>query len=66
VRGKQTELLNKKRQLMKLDPLGEFTYTAPPVDDRHFWEKWSDTTPQPKKTAVVNPKIDALVSKYSQ
>jgi hypothetical protein len=66
VRGKQTELLNKKRQLMKLDPLGEFTYTAPPVDDRHFWEKWSDTTPQPKKTAVGNPKIDALVSKYSQ
>jgi hypothetical protein len=66
VRGKQTELLNKKRQLMKLDPLGEFTYTAPPVDDGHFWEKWSDTTPQPKKTAVGNPKIDALVSKYSQ
>jgi hypothetical protein len=66
VRGKQTELLNKKRQLMKLDPLGEFTYTAPPVDDRHFWEKWSDTTPQSKKTAVGNPKIDALVSKYSQ
>jgi hypothetical protein len=44
-------------------------YTPPPPDpkdDRHFWEKWSDTTPQPKKTAVGNPKIDALVNKYSQ
>jgi hypothetical protein len=47
VRGKQTELLNKKRQLMSLPPLEQFTYTAPPVDKRHFWEKWGDTTPQP-------------------
>lgn len=66
VRGKQTELLNKKRQLMKLDPLGEFTYTPQPKDERYFWEKWGDTTPQPKKTVVGNSKIDALVNKYSQ
>lgn len=36
---------------MKLDPLGEFTYTPQPKDERHFWEKWGDTTPQPTPPA---------------
>ena len=51
VRGKQTELLNKKRQLMKLDPLGEFTYTPQPKDDRNFVSKWLSPTPQPTPPA---------------
>jgi hypothetical protein len=43
-----------------------------PVEEETWWEnhrpEWtkSTPTPQPKKTAVGNPKIDALVSKYSQ
>jgi hypothetical protein len=53
VRGKQTELLNKKRQLMKLDPLGEFTYTPQPKDERSWLEKMTSTTPKP--SAVVKP-----------
>ena len=38
----------------------------PPVDDRHFWQKWSDTTPQTvaspaPKSMPVNPKTGNLV-----
>ena len=60
----QNDLYDQKNKLMGGPARAKFTYTAPPVDDRHFWEKWSDTTPQPKKTVVGDPNLDTLLKKY--
>jgi hypothetical protein len=66
--GKMNDELN---SLTKIDTSG-YVPEEEPVEEEAWWDKhrpeWtkSTPTPQPKKTAVGNPKIDALVSKYSQ